>query len=200
MTNETLTRSEADRRIRRTATVAAWLCALVAAVSLVAALASLWLAADLTRAGMAGDGRDLLAAFFTTLAERDGMTWVGGAAPYQLASAVGGALAFVAYLGATRVCQRVAGTGEVFSLGVVRGLRRASVFLVLASFVPGLLRLTGRAISGAVASQLMVEAAFLPEGAVILDTGALAIGALLLAVCRMFEYGCILQRQDDELL
>ena len=25
-------------------------------------------------------------------------------------------------------------------------------------------------------------------------------GALLFAICRMFEYGCILQKQDDELL
>ena len=60
--------------------------------------------------------------------------------------------------------------------------------------------LHGRAISGAVASQLMVEAAFIPAGTVIVDNGALAIGALLFAICRMFEYGCILQKQDDELL
>ncbi len=200
MTNETLARSEADRRIRRMATVAAWLCALVAAGSLIMAVVSLWLAVDLTRVGMVEDGKGLLAAFFTTSAERDGMTWVGGAAPYQLASAVGGALTFVAYLGATRVCQRVADTGEVFSLGVVRRLRRASVFLVLSAFMPGLLRLAGRAISGVVASQLMAEAAFIPAGTVIIDNGALAIGALLFAICRMFEYGCILQKQDDELL
>lgn len=200
MTNETLARSEADRRIRRMATVAAWLCALVAAGSLIMAVVSLWLAVDLTRVGMVEDGKGLLAAFFTTSAERDGMTWVGGAAPYQLASAVGGALTFVAYLGATRVCQRVADTGEVFSLGVVRRLRRASVFLVLSAFMPGLLCLAGRAISGVVASQLMAEAAFIPAGTVIIDNGALAIGALLFAVCRMFEYGCILQKQDDELL
>ena len=200
MTNETLARSEADRRIRRTATVAAWLCAFVAAASLIMTVVSLWLAADLTRVGMVEDGKDLLAALFTTSAERDGMTWVGGAAPYQLAGAVGSVLTFVAYLGATRVCQRVADTGEVFSLDVVRALRRVSAFLVLAAFVPGLLHLVGRAISGAVASQLMVEAAFIPTGTVIIDTGALAIGALLFAICRMFEYGCILQQQDDELL
>ena len=200
MTNETLARSEVDRRIRRMATVAAWLCALVAAGSLIMAVVSLWLAVDLTRVGMVEDGKDLLAAFFTTSAERDGMTWVGGAAPYQLASAVGGALTFVAYLGATRVCQRVADTGEVFSLGVVRRLRRASVFLVLSAFMPGLLCLAGRAISGVVVSQLMAEAAFIPAGTVIIDNGALAIGALLFAICRMFEYGCILQKQDDELL
>ncbi len=200
MTNETLARADADRRIRRTATVAAWLCALVAAASLIMTVVSLWLAADLTRVGMVEDGKDLLAAFFTTPAEHDGMTWVGGAAPYQLASAVGAVLSFVAYLGATRVCQRVMDTGEVFSLDVVRALRRVSVFLVLAAFVPGLLCLAGRAISGAVASQLMVEAVFIPTGAVIVDTGALAIGALLFAICRMFEYGCILQKQDDELL
>lgn len=200
MTNETLARSEADRRIRRMATVAAWLCALVAAGSLIMAVVSLWLAVDLTRVGMVEDGKGLLAAFFTTSAERDGMTWVGGAAPYQLASAVGGALTFVAYLGATRVCQLVADTGEVFSLGVVRRLRRASVFLVLSAFMPGLLYLAGRAISGVVASQLMAEAAFIPAGTVIIDNGALAIGALLFAICRMFEYGCILQKQDDELL
>ena len=200
MTNETLARSEADRRIRRMATVAAWLCALVAAGSLIMAVVSLWLAVDLTRVGMVEDGKGLLAAFFTTSAERDGMTWVGGAAPYQLAGAVGGALTFVAYLGATRVCQLVADTGEVFSLGVVRRLRRASVFLVLSAFMPGLLYLAGRAISGVVASQLMAEAAFIPAGTVIIDNGALAIGALLFAICRMFEYGCILQKQDDELL
>lgn len=200
MTTGTLTRSDADRRIRRTASVASWLCALVAATSLVAAVASLWGAVGLMRVGMVEDGRDLIAAFFTTPAERDGMTWVGGAAPYQVGSAVGGALTFVAYLGATRVCQRVASTGEVFSLDVVRGLRRASVFLVLAAFVPGILRLAGRAVSGAVASQLAVEAVFLPEGAVIIDSGVLALGALLFAICRMFEYGCILQQQDDELL
>ncbi len=87
MTNETLTRSDADHRIRRTATVAAWLGALVAAGSLIMAVVSLWLAADL-----------------------------------------------------------------------------------------------------------------IPVGTVIVDNGALAIGALLFAICRMFEYGCILQRQDDELL
>lgn len=200
MTNEDLTRSDADRRIRRTATVASWLCALVAAVSLIMAVVSLWQAAQMTYLGMVEDGKDLLAAFFTTSAERGTMTWVGGAAPYQVASAAGGALAFVAYLGATRVCQRVAGTGEVFTLDVVRGLRRASVFLILAAFVPGLLRLAGRAVSGAVASQLMVEAAFIPEGTAIIDGGMLALGALLFAICRMFEYGCILQRQDDELL
>ena len=200
MTNETLTRSDADRRIRRTATVAAWLCTLVAAASLIMAVVSIGLAADLTRAGMVEDGRDLLAAFFTTPADLGGVTRLGGAAPYQLASAVGGVLTFVAYLGAARVCQRVAGTGEVFSLDVVRALRRVSVFLILAAFVPGILHLVGRAISGAVASQLMVEAAFIPAGTVIVDTGALALGALLFAICRMFEYGCILQKQDDELL
>ena len=69
MTNETLARSDADRRIRRTATVAAWLCALVAAGSLIMAVVSLGLAADLTRAGMVEGGRDLLAAFFTTFSE-----------------------------------------------------------------------------------------------------------------------------------
>ena len=72
---------------------------------------------------------------------------------------------------------------------MVRGLRRASVFLILAAFVPGLLRLAGRAVSGAVASQLMVEAAFIPEGTAIIDGGMLALGALLFAICRMFEYG-----------
>ena len=200
MTNETLTRSDADRRIRRTANVAAWLCAIVAAGSLIMAVVSLGLAADLTRAGMVEGGLDPLAAFFTTPADLGGVTRLGGAAPYQVASAVGAVLSFVAYLRATRVCQRVTDTGEVFSLDVVRGLRRASVFLVLAAFVPGLLRLVGRAISGAVASQLMVEAAFIPAGTVIVDNGALAIGALLFAICRMFEYGCILQKQDDELL
>ena len=200
MTNETLTRSDADHRIRRTANVAAWLCAIVAAGSLIMTVVSLGLAADLTRAGMVEGGRDLLAAFFTTSADLGGVTRLGGAAPYQVASAVGGALTFVAYLGATRVCQRVARTGEVFSLDVVRALRRTSVFLVLAAFVPGILHLVGRAISGAVASQLMVEAAFIPTGTVIVDTGALAIGVLLFAICRMFEYGCILQKQDDELL
>ena len=200
MTNETLKRSEADRRIRRTATAASWLCAVVAAASLLMTVVSLWLAADMTRAGMVEDGRDLVAAFFTTSSVRGNMTWVGGAPPYQVAGAVGSVLSFVAYLGATRVCQRAAATGEVFSLGVVRGLRRASVFLVLAALVPGLLRLAGRAVSGVIASQLAVDAVFIPEGTVIIDTGALAIGVLLLAVCRMFEYGCILQQQDDELL
>lgn len=200
MTNEGQARSEADRRIRRTATAAAWLCTLVAAASIVTTFASLWIAADLTRVGMVEDGKDLVAAFFTTPSVRGSMTWVGGAPPYQVAGAVGSVLSFVAYLGATRVCQRVAGTGEVFTLDVVRGLRRASVFLILAAFVPGLLRLAGRAVSGAVASQLMVEAAFIPEGTAIIDGGMLALGALLFAICRMFEYGCILQRQDDELL
>ena len=56
MTNETLARADADRRIRRTATVAAWLCAFVAAASILTAVASLWLAADLTRVGMVEDG------------------------------------------------------------------------------------------------------------------------------------------------
>ena len=200
MTNEGQARSEADCRIRRTATAAAWLCTLVAAASIVTTFASLWIAADLTRVGMVEDGKDLVAAFFTTPAVRGSMTWVGGAPPYQVAGAVGSVLSFVAYLGATRVCQRVAGTGEVFSLDVVRALRRVSFFLILAAFVPGLLHLAGRAISGAVASQLMVEAAFIPAGTVSVDNGALAIGALLFAICRMFEYGCILQKQDDELL
>ena len=153
MTDETLKRSEADRRIRRTATAASWLCAVVAAASLLMTVVSLWLAADMTRAGMVEDGRDLVAAFFTTSSVCGNMTWVGGAPPYQVAGAVGSVLS-----------------------------------------------LAGRAVSGVIASQLAVDAAFIPEGTVIIDTGALAIGVLLLAVCRMFEYGCILQQQDDELL
>lgn len=200
MTSEMLTRSEVDRRIRRAATVAAWLCAFVAAGSLLMAVVSLWMAADMTRLGMVEDGKDLVAAFFTTASERDATTWVGGAPPYQVASAVGCVLSFVAYLRATRVCQHVTSTGEVFTLDVVRGLRRASVFLVLAAFVPGVLTLAGRAVSEAVATQLMVDAAFIPTGTVIMDNGMLATGALLFALCRIFEYGCILQKQDDELL
>lgn len=209
MAAELMTRADVDRRIRRVATIAAWFCSAVAAVGLLAVALNVYGAIALTCVGMAEDGSDVVTAFLLTEPERVlvdepryfvGRSWPGGAPQYQLASAVGGALSFAAYFVAKRMCQRVAATGEVFSVGRVRDLRRFARLLVIGSVVPGVMGIAGMALSMQLSWATLMSWQGPPAGFVLFDFGELALGVFLLLVARMFEYGCILQKQDDETL
>lgn len=209
MTDELMARADVDRRIRRVAAIAAWFCSAVAAVALLTAALNAYGAIDLTCVGMAEDGSDVVTAFLLTEPDRVlvdepghyvGRNWPGGAPQYQLASAVGGMLSFAAYFVAKRMCQRVAATGEVFSVGRVRDLRRFARLLVVGSVAPGVMGVAGMALSMRLSWATLMSWQGPPAGFVMLDFGELALGVLLLLVARVSEYGCILQTLDDETL
>lgn len=100
------------------------------------------------------------------------------------------AIGVAACLGVTLMLRDVARTGRPFSDRVVRSLRRVSVLLVAADVVPALL--------------CMLASWAAPAGASFSLSGGtgwpILAGAALAAVSRVFEYGCVLQRQDDETL
>lgn len=115
----------------------------------------------------------------------------GWAAVTTLASGLPAlAIGVAACLGVTLMLRDVARTGRPFSDRVVRSLRRVSVLLVAADVVPALL--------------CMLASWAAPAGASFSLSGGtgwpILAGAALAAVSRVFEYGCVLQRQDDETL
>lgn len=91
------------------------------------------------------------------------------------------------YLG-QRALGRVRRTGEPFRPEVAHDLGIAAQLVWPSSFVPGCVGLAAAA---------FLQAGF--TGSVV-DLVQLALGCVLLAVAKVFEYGCILQKQDDETL
>lgn len=227
---DVLTREEADRRIRGTARVASALCWVAAALALALAAWSLFAAAWVTWSSAQASGTDLVTAFLTTseasgdfvLAETEpqdpvyrhddegnvvGMAQTGAGTvslrgnPLQLTvrGVVSAGLSGAAFALAALLCGRVRRTGEVFSPRRARELGAVGWLLLLAGVLPPLvLNVAWPVVDGLTRSLGLSYSMSLPVMRE--DFVLCAAGLLLMAVARMFEYGCILQKQDDELL
>lgn len=227
---DVLTREEADRRIRGTARVASALCWVAAALALALAAWSLFAAAWVTWSSAQASGTDLVTAFLTTseasgdfvLAETEpqdpvhryddegnvvGMAQTGAGTvslrgnPLQLTvrGVVSAGLSGAAFALAALLCGRVRRTGEVFSPRRARELGAVGWLLLLAGVLPPLvLNVAWPVVTGLTRSLGLSYSMSLPVMRE--DFVLCAAGLLLIAVARMFEYGCILQKQDDELL
>ena len=227
---DVLTREEADRRIRGTARVASALCWVAAALALALAAWSLFAAAWVTWSSAQASGTDLVTAFLTTseasgdfvLAETEpqdpvyryddegnvvGMAQTGAGTvslrgnPLQLTArgVVSAGLSGAAFALAALLCGRVRRTGEVFSPRRARELGAVGWLLLLAGVLPPLvLNVAWPVVTGLTRSLGLSYSMSLPVMRE--DFVLCAAGLLLVAVARMFEYGCILQKQDDELL
>ena len=227
---DVLTREEADRRIRGTARVASALCWVAAALALALAAWSLFAAAWVTWSSAQASGTDLVTAFLITseasgdfvLAETEpqdpvyryddegnvvGMAQTGAGTvslrgnPLQLTArgVVSAGLSGAAFALAALLCGRVRRTGEVFSPRRARELGAVGWLLLLAGVLPPLvLNVAWPVVDGLTRSLGLSYSMSLPVMRE--DFVLCAAGLLLMAVARMFEYGCILQKQDDELL
>lgn len=227
---DVLTREEADRRIRGTARVASALCWVAAALALALAAWSLFAAAWVTWSSARASGTDLVTAFLATseasgdfvLAETEpqdpvyryddegnvvGMAQTGAGTvslrgnPLQLTvrGVVSAGLSGAAFALAALLCGRVRRTGEVFSPRRARELGAVGWLLLLAGVLPPLvLNVAWPVVDGLTRSLGLSYSMSLPVMRE--DFVLCAAGLLLMAVARMFEYGCILQKQDDELL
>ena len=97
------------------------------------------------------------------------------------------------------VCVRVRRTGEVFSPARTRELGAVGGLLLLSGLVPPVAMLAAFPFVTSLVGEMAMSYSLVQP----LATGdfiCCAAGLLLMAVARMFEYGCILQRQDDETL
>lgn len=225
-----LTREQTDPRIRRTARVASALCWVAAVVTAALAAASLVAACLLTAASARASDTDLLTAFLTTseasgdfviaetepqdpvyeyddegnvvgMVQTGGGQWAIGGNPLQLAmrGVVANGLACAAFALAALVCARVRRTGEVFSPARTRELGAVGGLLLLSGLVPPVAMLAAFPFVTSLVGEMAMSYSLVQP----LATGdfiCCAAGLLLMAVARMFEYGCILQRQDDETL
>lgn len=97
------------------------------------------------------------------------------------------ALAVVGMLRGQRLCARIGASGTPFRFEFVVDLRFIAGVMLAAGIVPSF--------AGGVAA-LAAGQAF----AVALDSSLLFAGGILAAASKVFEYGCILQEQDDGLL
>lgn len=115
-----------------------------------------------------------------------------------------GGLSCAAFAVAALLCTRIRRSGEVFSPVRTRELGRVGVLVLLAGCVPPLLHFALESIGAAVVHSLVESGSMvsyaLTAHADVRDLMLVALGALIVLVARVFEYGCILQRQDDELL
>lgn len=116
--------------------------------------------------------------------------------PYMVqALSVGGIEAAALFFGA-RFFGRIAKTGEPFRQERARELGLVAKLVLVLSIVPCLLMLLtmviGRALLGS-AWPCSYEVG-------LFSYGTLVCGFLLAAFAKVFEYGCILQQQDDELV
>ena len=118
--------------------------------------------------------------------------------------AVLGGLACAAFAIAARMCSRIRRTGVPLEPGRARELGRVGWLVLLAGCAPTLLHMLLERVAMAVIDSLIaagemvrysLTASFGPQ-----DLMLVALGTLLVLVGRVFEYGCILQRQDDETL
>ena len=214
MKHEMLTRAQADGRIRGAARVATCFCWVAALVALLLALFNAWSTVFLTTASMGETGRDVLTAFFTTskgapgfvIQEIEtGMAYLSGSPVSTLANGVVfGGLACAAFARAALMCSKIRRTGVPFAPERARELGRVGWLVLLAGCAPTLLHMVLEAIAAAVVQALVesgemlsyaLTASFEPQ-----DLMLVSLGIVLVLVGRVFEYGCILQKQDDETL
>lgn len=236
MTNEMMTRSQADGRIRGAARVASAFCWVAAAVAVAVALSGAVQALILTDASMRRSGIDPVTAFLTTSTASDefpiasdegrdsaaargdgedgagrtetlvGSTvYLSGSPISSLANGVAfGGLACAAFSIAARMCAQIRRTGVAFAPERARELGRVGWLVLLAGCVPTLAHMLLERVAAAVVSSLVASgemlsyaltASFEPG-----DLMLVALGILVVLLGRVFEYGCILQRQDDEML
>lgn len=243
MTNEMMTRSQADGRIRGAARVASAFCWVAAAVAVAVALSGAVQALILTDASMRRSGIDPVTAFLTTstasgefpiasdefpiasdegrdsaAARGDGedgagrtetlvgsTVYLSGSPISSLANGVAfGGLACAAFSIAARMCAQIRRTGVAFAPERARELGRVGWLVLLAGCVPTLAHMLLERMAAAVVSSLVASgemlsyaltASFEPG-----DLMLVALGILVVLLGRVFEYGCILQRQDDEML
>ena len=214
MKHEMLTRAQADGRIRGAARVAACFCWVAALVVLLLALFNMWSTVFLTTASMRESGRDVLTAFFTTsggapgfvIQETEtGTAYLSGSPVSTLANGVVfGGLACAAFARAALMCSKIRRTGVPFAPERARELGRVGWLVLLAGCAPALLhmlleRMAMAVIDSLIAAGEMVRysltASFGPQ-----ELMLVTLGILLVLVGRVFEYGCILQQQDDETL
>lgn len=100
------------------------------------------------------------------------------------------ALAFVICVIATRAASELSDTGRPFTAGMVRALKRVGRLLTYMFLLPTLMG-------------LVIAWAAPPDVTLVVGGGSvylLLAGSFVLMFARFFEYGCILQQQDDELL
>lgn len=214
MKHEMLTRAQADGRIRGAARVATCFCWVAALVALLLALINAWSTVFLTTASMEETGRDVLTAFFTTskgapgfvIQETEtGTAYLSGSPVSTLANGVVfGGLACAAFALAALMCSKIRRTGVPFAPERARELGRVGWLVLLAGCAPTLLHMLLEAIASAVVQALVesgemlsyaLTASFEPQ-----DLMLVSLGIVLVLVGRVFEYGCILQKQDDETL
>lgn len=214
MKHEMLTRAQADGRIRGAARVATCFCWVAALVALLLALFNAWSTVFLTTASMEETGRDVLTAFFTTskgapgfvIQETEtGTAHLSGSPISTLANGVVfGGLACAAFALAALMCSKIRQTGVPFAPERARELGRVGWLVLLAGCAPTLLHMLLEAIAAAVVQALVesgemlryaLTASFEPQ-----DLMLVSLGIVLVLVGRVFEYGCILQKQDDETL
>lgn len=214
MKHEMLTRAQVDGRIRGAARVATCFCWVAALVALLLALFNAWSTVFLTTASMEETGRDVLTAFFTTskgapgfvIQETEtGTAYLSGSPVSTLANGVVfGGLACAAFALAALMCSKIRRTGVPFAPERARELARVGWLVLLAGCAPTLLHMLLEAIASAVVQTLVesgemlsyaLTASFEPQ-----DLMLVSLGIVLVLVGRVFEYGCILQKQDDETL
>lgn len=214
MKHEMLTRAQVDGRIRGAARVATCFCWVAALVALLLALFNAWSTVFLTTASMEETGRDVLTAFFTTskgapgfvIQETEaGTAYLSGSPVSTLANGVVfGGLACAAFALAALMCSKIRRTGVPFAPERARELGRVGWLVLLAGCAPTLLHMLLEAIASAVVQALVesgemlsyaLTASFEPQ-----DLMLVSLGIVLVLVGRVFEYGCILQKQDDETL
>ena len=134
-----------------------------------------------------------------------GTLYMAGSPIERLArGAVFGGLSCAAFVVAARMCSSVRRTGVVFSAERSRELGVVGWLVLLAGCVPSLLHMLLECAASAVVGAL-VEAGEMLSYALTArfdaqDLILVALGILLVLVSRVFEYGCILQKQDDETL
>lgn len=191
---DVLTRGEADRRIRGTARVASVLCWVAAALALALAAWSLFAAAWVTWSSAQASGTDLATAFLTT-SEASGDFVLAETEPQDPVYRHDdeGNVVGMAQTGAGTVSLR-GNPLRLTARGVVSAGLSGAAF-ALAAFV---LNVAWPVVTGLTRSLGLSYSMSLPVMRE--DFVLCAAGLLLVAVARMFEYGCILQKQDDELL
>ena len=115
-----------------------------------------------------------------------------------------GGLACAGFAAAALMCSKIRRTGVPFAPERARELGRVGWLVLLAGCAPTLIHMLLEAVAMIVVNSLLesgeilsyaLTASFEPQ-----DLMLVSLGILLVLVGRVFEYGCILQKQDDETL
>ena len=115
-----------------------------------------------------------------------------------------GGLACAGFIVAALMCSKIRRTGVPFAPERARELGRVGWLVLLAGCSPTLIHMLLEAVAMIVVNSLLesgeilsyaLTASFEPQ-----DLMLVSLGILLVLVGRVFEYGCILQKQDDETL